>query len=254
MKTGLVSITFRQLSPVEIIELAQRAQLDGIEWGGDVHVPHGDMETARQVLADTHKANLQIACYGSYYRAGVSENDGLHWAQVLATAKNLEAPLVRVWAGKRGTNDSDATYRQNVIDDLGRICELSARENIAVALEFHGGTLTDSGENALQVLAGIQQPNLRCLWQPRVNQSIETRLHDLELIAPYLANVHVFQWDEKGARLPLQSGENEWRKYLQAARKYLRGENERFALLEFVREDSAEQFLQDAQTLKNLLG
>ena len=255
MKTGLVSITFRQLSPREIIELVQHAELDGIEWGGDVHVPHGDTKTAQQVLALTRAANLQVACYGSYYRAGVSESEGLSWAQVLATAKNLEASLIRVWAGNRGTNESTATQIQNVIDDLARICELSARENIAVALEFHGGTLTDSGENALQVLAGVQQPNLKCLWQPRVNQTVETRLHDLELVAPYLANSHVFQWNEQRARLPLAEGENEWRKYLQAARKYLQDENdERFVLLEFVRDDSREQFLQDAHTLKNLLG
>ena len=197
MKTGLVSITFRRFSPGEIIALTQRANLDGIEWGGDVHVPHGDLQAARQVLAETRKANLQVACYGSYYRAGVSENDGLSWVQVLATAKTLAAPMIRVWAGNRGTQESDAAYRQTVIDDLGRICELAARENIAVALEFHGGTLTDSGENALQVLAGVQQPNLGCLWQPRVGQAVETRLNDLEWVAPYLSNVHVFQWDEK---------------------------------------------------------
>ena len=248
MKTGLVSITFRKLSPTAIIDLVQRAELDGIEWGGDVHVPHGDLQTARQVLADTRAANLQVACYGSYYRAGVSESEGLMWTQVLATAKTLEAPLIRVWAGNRGTNESDAAQIQNVIDDLARICELSARENIAVALEFHGGTLTDSGENALQVLADVQQPNLQSLWQPRVAQTVETRLHDLELLAPYLANLHVFQWDDNRARLPLQDGENEWCKYLQH-------ENEEgFALLEFVRDDSSEQFLQDAKTLKNLLG
>ncbi len=255
LKTGLVSITFRQLSPSEIIDLTQRAELDGIEWGGDVHVPHGDLQSARQVLAQTKAANLQVACYGSYYRAGVSEREGLSWSQVLATAKTLEAPLIRVWAGNRGTDESDAAQIQNVIDDLGRICEIAARENIAVALEFHGGTLTDSGENALQVLSGVQQPNLKSLWQPRVAQAVETRLHDLELVAPYLSNLHVFQWDAQRARLPLKQGENEWGKYLQMACKYLQDDDdEHFALLEFVHDDSVEQLLQDAQTLRKLVG
>ena len=33
-KTGLTSVTFRKLSCEEIIQLASRARLDGIEWGG----------------------------------------------------------------------------------------------------------------------------------------------------------------------------------------------------------------------------
>ena len=168
MKTGLVSITFRKLSPAEIIQLVQRAELDGIEWGGDVHVPHGNLAAARQVLAETRAANLEVACYGSYYRAGVSESEGLSWTQVLATAKTLEAPLIRVWAGNRGTDESDAAQIQKVIDDLGRICDLAARENIKVALEFHGGTLTDSGENALQVLADVNFPTRKVFHQSGV--------------------------------------------------------------------------------------
>ena len=43
---GLVSITFRALAPREIVDLAARARLAGIEWGGDIHVPHGDLQRA----------------------------------------------------------------------------------------------------------------------------------------------------------------------------------------------------------------
>ena len=50
MKTGLVSVTFRELASREIVALVANAGLDGIEWGGDVHVPHGELSTARQVL------------------------------------------------------------------------------------------------------------------------------------------------------------------------------------------------------------
>jgi hypothetical protein len=43
---GLVSVTFRKLAPAAIVELAVKAQLRSIEWGGDVHVPHGDVRAA----------------------------------------------------------------------------------------------------------------------------------------------------------------------------------------------------------------
>lgn len=36
---GLTSISFRGKTCTEVIGLAKKAGLDGIEWGGDVHVP-----------------------------------------------------------------------------------------------------------------------------------------------------------------------------------------------------------------------
>lgn len=48
-KPGLVSITFRQFGVEKIIELVKTAQLKYIEWGGDIHAPHGDVDRAKQV-------------------------------------------------------------------------------------------------------------------------------------------------------------------------------------------------------------
>ena len=46
--TGLTSITFRQLTVEQIVELVQQSGLDGIEWGGDVHVKPGEEALARE--------------------------------------------------------------------------------------------------------------------------------------------------------------------------------------------------------------
>ncbi len=43
IKSGLVSITFRQLTCEQIVDLVSKAKLDAIEWGGDIHVPHDNM-------------------------------------------------------------------------------------------------------------------------------------------------------------------------------------------------------------------
>lgn len=70
LKTGLVSITFRNLKVEEIIDLVVKAGLDAIEWGGDIHVPHGDIKKACKVARLMKKADLEMAAYGSYYRVG----------------------------------------------------------------------------------------------------------------------------------------------------------------------------------------
>ena len=53
---GLTSVTFRGLSPAEILRLACRAGLQCVEWGGDVHVPPEDPALARRVGDATRAA------------------------------------------------------------------------------------------------------------------------------------------------------------------------------------------------------
>ena len=89
IKSGLVSITFRQLSPGDIIDLVKKAGLDGIEWGGDIHVPHGDIAKAEEVYSLTRDAGLDIPAYGSYYKVGESEQEGLAFNDVLISAAAL---------------------------------------------------------------------------------------------------------------------------------------------------------------------
>ena len=77
-KTGLVSISFRDKTPEEIIEYSLCSGIDAIEWGGDVHVPHGDIEKAKEVARLTLDAGLSMPEYGSYYIIGASDNGHTH--------------------------------------------------------------------------------------------------------------------------------------------------------------------------------
>ena len=92
MTAGLVSVSFRGLSPSEVIRAAREAALTGIEWGADVHVPAGDVSAAKRVGGETRAVGLRVLAYGSYYKPGVSpaeEFDG-----VLASAVALRAPVI----------------------------------------------------------------------------------------------------------------------------------------------------------------
>ena len=76
---GLVSISFRSNSVEEIAKAAQSAGLEAIEWGGDVHVPHGDIAAARRAAEISAKYGLKTVHYGSYYKIGYSGNQfGCH--------------------------------------------------------------------------------------------------------------------------------------------------------------------------------
>lgn len=253
INSGLVSVSFRALSPREVIDLVCQAGLDGIEWGGDVHVPHGDIDQARYVRKLTEDAGLQIPNYGSYYRVGHADTGPFE--SVLETAIALGAAAIRVWAGKIGSDEADSDYCRMVIEDTQRIVDLADAANLTIAYEFHGNTLTDSYASTRQLLQAIGRPSLRTFWQPPKGSNPQENLDGFETIAPWVQHIHVFSWElaqgGETIRLPLAEHSPQWQAYLDRI-KALPGD--RFTLLEFVRNDDPKQFFVDATLLKEWLG
>ncbi|HUQ60663.1 sugar phosphate isomerase/epimerase family protein [Lentzea sp.] len=233
---GLVSVTFRQLTVPEIGELALECGLRAVEWGADVHVPPGDSAAARQALG----TGLRVAAYGSYYRAGVSDRSEL--VPVLETAAELGAPLVRVWAGTSGS--AECADRGAVVEALRHAVEHAGVMGTKIALEYHRNTLTDTLDSTVRLLDEVD--GVVPYWQPRGGQDVSSAVHEVRTLEPVTA--HVFSWGPGGYqdRLPLAARRDLWEPVLT---ELARDGVERNALLEFVRDDSPEQFREDAKTL-----
>ena len=251
LRSGLVSITFRQLSPEQIVELVAKAGLEAIEWGGDVHVPHGDLDRAAAVGRMTRDAGLAVASYGSYYRVG--DQEPVAFDDVLQTAVELGAPLTRVWAGDKGSAEADDEYRGRIVAESRRIANLALSDGLFIAYEAHANSLTDTSASARRLLEAVDHENVKTYWQATVGMTSQRCLEGLRAVAPWLANVHAFTWAGRGESLErraLAEGEDPWRAYLAEAAA---AEGDRFVMLEFVRDDEPEQFLADAETLKRWL-
>ena len=249
LSTGLVSITFRKLSVERIVELVVSANLNSIEWGGDVHVPHGDISQAKKVAKLTTDAGLSVSAYGSYYR--LADPDSPDIEAVLDTAEALGTENVRVWAGRRASIDADDAYRQIVYDDAKRITELADKRNLTVSLEYHNNTLTDTLASAQALLNTVNHPRLKTFWQPPHTYNMDLKLTGLKTLLPQITNVHVFHWKpEDHARYPLADGTADWKQYIDILRT---SPNNHVLLLEFVVNDDEDQFLTDAKTLQSWL-
>ena len=205
-----------------------------------------------RVRSLTEDAGLQIPNYGSYYRVG--HDDTGPFEAVLETALALGAATIRVWAGRMGSSEADAGYRQAVVEETQRIVELADAANVTVAYEFHGNTLTDTYASAHQLLGAVNRPSLRTFWQPPKGSDAQENLAGMATIIPWMDHIHVFSWDltqtGETIRLPLAEHTPQWQIYIDRI-KSLPGD--RFALLEFVRNDDPEQFLADAALLKEWL-
>lgn len=243
MKTGLTSVTFRQKSPEEIIALAKEAGLTGIEWGGDIHVPAGDTKTASGIGRKTREAGLAVLSYGSYYRG----DEGEDVAPVLASAKALGAPVIRIWAGRKPLEESSPEEVKALAGRIREAAEMAQEEGMDLALEYHRGTATQTVSGALELLKEIRACNVSCYWQPNPELTKEEHLAEIDALLPFLSNIHVFSWTKESLRLPLAAGEDCWLSYLNRIRE---GGKNRALILEFVKDDSPEQFRADAKSLK----
>jgi sugar phosphate isomerase/epimerase len=247
---GLCSITFRKLAPAEIVALVSQAGLSAIEWGGDIHVPVGRFDVAREVGRRSADANLLTPSYGSYFRV-TPESLGSDFEPVVETARALGAETIRVWADTKSSREMDAGYVQRLADAARMLCEITATAGCLLGFEYHLGTATDTNESAADLIGAINHPVARLYWQPRQRTPVAGRLEGLRQIQGVLAHLHVFQWtDENDFRLPLADGAADWQSYLACAAE---APGDRCAYLEFVPDDSTEAFLRDAATLRSLL-
>jgi len=247
MMPGLVSVTFRQKTPLEICRLCERAELRAIEWGADVHaLPHG--RTLAEIRRMSRDHGLSVCSYGSYWRAGESLDE---LCACLDAACELGTGTVRIWGGRKGSEDAE-NERAALVETLIRAAEEARIRALSLALEYHGGTLTDSRQSVRRLIAETECVSdcLRFHWQPRFDWTREECLRSLEDVRFRLAHIHTFTWSIKNGRitrLPLASGEKLWKDVFSSS------VGTACALLEFVENDCEEAFLRDAQTLRDWL-
>lgn len=260
MKSGLCSISMRQLKPREVVELVRQAGLDGIEWAGNVHVPPGCAQQAAAVRTMTEDAGLAVSSYGSYWKVTDEEGRPEDFSPVLESALALGTDTIRIWAGRKSSVSAADAERNAVISGIVRALEAAAPYGIKLAAEFHTHTLSDNNDAARKLLDTVPHANFYTYWQPMYWLADPGYcLQGLQALADRVLNLHVFHWlfhsglgdwVQSTERRPLAEGAPDWKRYLQVD---LKGFQPHYALLEFVQGDAPAQFLEDAAELRQWL-
>lgn len=240
---GLVSVTFRQLSPEDIIDITYASGLKAVEWGSDVHLPAGNADTAEFIRKRSDDTGIMPISYGSYYGKGESGYD--MFSKLVNTAKAIGTDNIRIWAGGKDSGDVSLQERAQYVLEAQKLADIAKENGIDVSFECHKSTLTDTPDSALKLIEEIGRDNVYLYWQPLQSEDIQLNKNIIKRFLPYLKNVHVYAW--KGLeRFALAEHEKAWREYIDVLRQ---SEQTRALLLEFVKNDSVEQFKADADTL-----
>ena len=254
---GLCSITLRSSTVDEVITIACRAGIEGIEWGADVHAPPAGGPKIDALAARCRDAGLDVPSYGSYLGMAPADGDDAPVVDaVLDTAAALGAPMVRIWTELGVGPTAPDSDRRRVIERTAALVDRITDRGFLVAFEFHPATLTETAASANALLDALDRPDTRTHWQPDPALGPDVALAELGAVAPRLAHLHVFAWRAGGIgdRHPLVDGAQLWVGALQlAGHAAATLPGPRYALCEYVRDDDPEQLVADARVLRRWL-
>ena len=141
-ETGLVSISFRQLSPRQLAALCRENHLRWIEWGSDVHAPYRDIQRLSEIQELQSEYDLCCSSYGTYFKLG--EHDTAELYGYIQAAKMLGTNILRLWCGSKNFEMMTAAERDFIIAESKKdIALVSPKAFLIVRSMLSFGTLFD---------------------------------------------------------------------------------------------------------------
>jgi len=210
MNLGLCTITNKDWPVEDVLALAAEAGYDGVEIWGQDHVgnPGGDgepdIETCHAIADTAADLGVEIPVYGSYLRPGTSGFDeGL--GPELDAAVALGADLVRVWPGDQEFGEHDPDHWESVVADLETTGERAADRDVAITVEKHEGTLSNTTEGARRLIESVDAAAVGLNWQPLFFLDADAVAEEAAALAPLSNNIHLQATHERGGeqRSPL---------------------------------------------------
>ena len=243
--TGLVSVSFRPLTPQQVAAAAVDAGLSYIEWGSDVHAPYDDPQKLAEIAALQKQYGIRCCSYGTYFRLGQTPMEEL--PGYIRAAKSLGTDILRLWCGVKSTDSHTREEQEDLLAQCRMAAALAEKEGVTLCMECHKNTFTETKEGALAVMQAVNSPNFRMYWQPNQWRTVEENVEYARLLRDYITHIHVFQWKQK-QRFPLAEGVEEWKTYL----REIHGDH--MLLLEFMPDDDVRSLPAEAQALAALKG
>ncbi len=240
-KLGLVSVSFRNHSPGQILTAMRDAGLGYIEWGSDVHVPP---ENARGIAALQKEYGIKCCSYGTYFRLGVTPIVELE--AYIKAAKVLGTNILRLWCGNKNSEEYTEEEKQALFSACKAAADIAGQNGVVLCMECHNRTYTNRKESAYELMQAINSPCFKMYWQPNQYKSETENLAYARLLCPYTEHIHVFNWKGK-EKNPLLDAKSLWQRYLGCfgADKTL--------LLEFMPDGRIESLKTEADALKEIV-
>ena len=240
-KLGLVSVSFRENSPEEILNAMKKSGLSYIEWGSDVHAPKDDTETLKEIANLQNEYGIICSSYGTYFRIGINPAEELDG--YINAAKILGTDILRLWCGSKNSEDYNVEEKTALFNECRKLADIAEKNGVILCMECHGGTYTNTEKSALELMSEVDSKYFLMYWQPQQLESFERNISYAENLSPFVKHIHVFNW-EKDKRFSLAEGIEAWKEYLKLFPK------DKTLLLEFMPDNNINSLNAESDALK----
>ncbi len=244
-KLGLVSISFRDKTPKEILIAMKNAGLSYIEWGSDVHAPKDDVEKINEIVKLQEEYGIECCSYGTYFRLGETPIEELE--EYIKAAKLLGTDILRLWCGVKNRHNLTAEEKEKLFSDCKKTTEIAEKNNVVICLECHNNTYTEDLSGAIEIMEYVNSPFFCMYWQPNQFREFDENKKYAEKISPYTKHIHVFKWRGQ-KKFSLHDGIEEWKAFLNCFNE------ENTLLLEFMPDNNIESLKREADALREIVG
>ena len=240
---GLVSVSFRDRTPEEILQAMRQAGLTVIEWGSDIHAPCTDTTRLAEIATLQKEHGITCCSYGTYFKFGKTPLDEL--GHYITAAKMLGTDILRLWCGRKSGAEMNEQEKNTLLAECRAAAQIAEQHNVTLCMECHQKTFTERVADAVWLIEEVNSPHFKMYWQPFQWQTVEENVQNAQKIAPFAAHVHVFNWKGED-KLPLAAATEEWRAYLAAF------PTPRTLLLEFMPNGTLDELSAEAAALKQI--
>jgi sugar phosphate isomerase/epimerase len=199
---SLYTLLAREVSLEEAVRLAADAGFDAVdirmrEDGIHITPDISDAEACR-IRWMVEDSGLHVSGLTTYWEVGrvdrtAAKTEIAGIAAALDTAAALDAGFVRI-----SSADYDRAYDYEVCraafrDQLMRVAEMAAEYGIIITPEQHGGRYISSAGQCLDMLRGLEHPNLGLVFDPgnAVSEGFERPWVQVRMLGRWIKNVHV---------------------------------------------------------------
>ena len=159
---GLVSVSFRQNSPKEILSAMKKTNLTCIEWGSDIHAPCHDLQRLNELTTLQEEYGIFCCSYGTYFRLGTDDARELtHYANA---AKILGTTTLRIWCGDKRKDLYSDIEKNCLLQEAKKAAEIAEKEKTARQIIIHALNIVNS-ENTFSKTLSISKSLFRLLFQ-----------------------------------------------------------------------------------------
>ena len=192
MKISFCTNIFRDEDIAEAIKRLAQLGYDGLEFW-DQYLQKADIPWLVEHLQANKIAVSQLCPYFDFTGGKERWEESIKIAEkYISLAQAFWTKLIRVFTGKKGSEEATAEEWQAGVKGLKEICKLGKSEGIQFVLETHQGSLMDTSSSTLRLLEEVGIDNLK------VNLQIPLKDEDVmvsaEKLGKYVVHLHAHNW------------------------------------------------------------